>query len=92
MDRLAAMQTFVKVVETGSFSAAARLLRIGQPAVSKAVALLEESLVQCHPVRRENADVDFGFGIVEADAEQTLAMVLHLDQRAVFSRLGQAQD
>jgi len=32
------------VVETGSFSAAARLLRIGQPAVSKTVALLEERL------------------------------------------------
>lgn len=35
MDRLAAMQTFVHVVESGSFSAAARLLDIGQPAVSK---------------------------------------------------------
>jgi len=44
MDRLAAMQTYVKVVETGSFSAAARQLRIGQPAVSKTVAMLEERL------------------------------------------------
>jgi DNA-binding transcriptional LysR family regulator len=44
MDRLAAMQTFVKVIETGSFSAAARQLRVGQPAVSKAVAQLEERL------------------------------------------------
>jgi DNA-binding transcriptional LysR family regulator len=44
MDRLAAMQTFVKVVETGSFSAAARQLRVGQPAVSKSVAQLEERL------------------------------------------------
>lgn len=44
MDRLAAMQTFVKVVETGSFSAAARQLRVGQPAVSKTVAQLEERL------------------------------------------------
>ena len=40
MDRLAAMQTFVKVIETGSFSAAARQLRVGQPAVSKTVAQL----------------------------------------------------
>jgi Bacterial regulatory helix-turn-helix protein, lysR family len=33
MDRLAAMETFVRVVETGSFSAAARTLNVGQPAV-----------------------------------------------------------
>ena len=43
-DRLAAMEAFVRVVETGSFSAAARQLRIGQPAVSKTVAQLEERL------------------------------------------------
>jgi DNA-binding transcriptional LysR family regulator len=44
MDRLAAMQTFVKVIETGSFSAAARQLLLGQPAISKTVAQLEERL------------------------------------------------
>lgn len=44
MDRLAAMETYVYVVETGSFSAAARRLNIGQPAVSKIVAQLEERL------------------------------------------------
>jgi DNA-binding transcriptional LysR family regulator len=44
MDRLAAMQAFVRVVETGSFSAAARALHLGQPAVSKAVAQLEARL------------------------------------------------
>lgn len=44
MDRLAAMETFVRVVETGSFSGAARQLRVGQPAVSKSVAQLEEHL------------------------------------------------
>ncbi|MBU6372642.1 MAG: LysR family transcriptional regulator [Alphaproteobacteria bacterium] len=44
MDRHQAMATFVRVVETGSFSAAARLLRVGQPAVSKSVAALEERL------------------------------------------------
>jgi DNA-binding transcriptional LysR family regulator len=44
VDRLAAMETFVCVVESGSFSAAARLLRVGQPAVSKTIALLEERL------------------------------------------------
>lgn len=44
MDRLQAMITFVRVVESGSFSAAARLMRLGQPAVSKAVAQLERQL------------------------------------------------
>ncbi|HLX00797.1 MAG TPA: LysR family transcriptional regulator [Trinickia sp.] len=44
MDRLTAMETFVCVVDSGSFSAAARLLNVGQPAVSKSIALLEERL------------------------------------------------
>jgi DNA-binding transcriptional LysR family regulator len=44
MDRLAAMQTFVTVIETGSFSAAARQLGVGQPAVSKVIAQLEDKL------------------------------------------------
>jgi DNA-binding transcriptional LysR family regulator len=44
MDRLAAMEAFVLVVDTGSFSAAARRLDVGQPAVSKLVAQLEERL------------------------------------------------
>jgi DNA-binding transcriptional LysR family regulator len=44
MDRMAAMETFVSVVEAGSFSAAARRLKLGQPAVSKAIAQLEEHL------------------------------------------------
>ena len=42
MDRLSAMETFVRVVETKSFSAAARDLKVGQPAVSKSIAQLEE--------------------------------------------------
>ncbi len=44
MDRLAAMETFVCVVEAGSFSAAARRLELGQPAVSKTIAQLEQHL------------------------------------------------
>lgn len=44
MDRLAAMETFIYVVETGSFSAAARRLNVGQPAISKNIAQLEERL------------------------------------------------
>lgn len=44
MDRYQAMATFVRVVETGSFSAAARQLNVGQPAVSKTIAQLEARL------------------------------------------------
>jgi DNA-binding transcriptional LysR family regulator len=44
MDRLAALDIFVRVVDTGSFSAVARNQQIGQPAVSKAVVQLEEWL------------------------------------------------
>lgn len=44
MDRYQAMATFIRVVETGSFSAAARHLNVGQPAVSKTVAQLESRL------------------------------------------------
>src|SRR5258708_10132980 len=44
MDRHLAMETFVRVVDTGSCSAAASQMRVGQPAVSKAIAQLEEWL------------------------------------------------
>jgi DNA-binding transcriptional LysR family regulator len=44
MDRLAAIEIFIRVVDTGSFSAAARHADLGQPAVSKAIAQLEEWL------------------------------------------------
>ena len=41
MDRLGTMEAFVLAVETGSFSAVARRLGLGQPAVSKLIAELE---------------------------------------------------
>jgi DNA-binding transcriptional LysR family regulator len=44
MDRLAAMEVFVRVVDSGSFSAAARQIRVGQPAISKTVSQLEHQL------------------------------------------------
>src|SRR6267142_2778353 len=44
MDRLAAMEAFVRVVDAGSFSSAAKQLRVGQPAVSKTIAQLEDRL------------------------------------------------
>ena len=44
VDRLAAMEAFVRVIEAGSFSGAARQLHVGQPAVSKTIAQLEDRL------------------------------------------------
>ncbi len=44
MDKLAAMNLFVRVVETGSFSRAAADMRLTQPTVSKQVAALESRL------------------------------------------------
>jgi DNA-binding transcriptional LysR family regulator len=44
MDRLTAMDAFVRVVDAGSFSGAAKQLRMGQSAVSKAIVQLEERL------------------------------------------------
>jgi LysR family transcriptional regulator for bpeEF and oprC len=44
MDKLDAMWVFVRVVESGSFSQAARDLGVGQPTVSKQVAALEARL------------------------------------------------
>ena len=44
MDRLAIMEAFVRVIDAGSFSSAAKQLRVGQSAVSKAIAQLEDRL------------------------------------------------
>jgi DNA-binding transcriptional LysR family regulator len=44
VDRLAAMEAFVRVIEAGSFSVAAKQLQVGQPAVSKTIVQLEDRL------------------------------------------------
>lgn len=44
MDRIVLMNSFIRVVETGSFSAVARELRTGQPNVSRHIAALESHL------------------------------------------------
>ena len=41
MDRLDAIRLFMRVVDSGSFAAAARAAGVGQPAVSKQMAALE---------------------------------------------------
>ena len=83
MDRLHAMEVFVRVVETGSFSAAARDLQIGQPNVSKLVAALEERLQvrllvrstrQLHPTEAGQAFYERARRTVaEADEAETAA-------------------
>ncbi len=83
MDRLHAMEVFVRVVETGSFSAAARDLRIGQPAVSKLVAALEDRLQvrllvrstrQLHPTEAGQAFYERARRtLAEADEAETAA-------------------
>lgn len=44
MDRLTAMELFVRIVETGSFSTVAREMDMTQPTVSKQLAALEQKL------------------------------------------------
>ena len=44
MDRLAAMEVFVRVIDAGSFSGAATQLRVGQSTISKTIAQLEDRL------------------------------------------------
>lgn len=44
MDRLAGIQLFTRIVETGSFSRAARELNLSQPTVTKHVAAIEKRL------------------------------------------------
>ena len=67
MDRFQAMSTFIRVVETGSFSAAARQIGVGQPAISKSIAQLEERLSVRLLVRSTNglAPTDAGLRFYE---------------------------
>jgi DNA-binding transcriptional LysR family regulator len=70
MDRLRDMEIFVRVVETGSFSAAARALDLGQPAVSKTIAALEARLGTRLLVRstRQLSATDAGMAFYERAA------------------------
>ena len=52
MDRISAMEVFVRVVQSGSFSAAARDLDLTPSAVSKQIGRLEDRLAAVSRVRR----------------------------------------
>lgn len=83
MDLLHAMSVLVRVIETGSFSAAARDLRMGQPTVSKTVAALEDRLQvrllvrstrQLHPTEAGQAFYERARRtLVEAEEAETAA-------------------
>src|SRR4051812_26815766 len=75
MDQVDALRVFVRVVETGSFSAVARELGIGQPAISKQVAALEEH-IGAQLIHRTSRSL----GITEAGVEFYGAAVRIVDE------------
>lgn len=87
MDRLDAMQLFVRVAESGSFSKAARAAGVGQPAVSKQIAALEEHL-GAQLLRRTSR----GLSMTEAGQDYYEAALRLLgDLEAAESRIGRGQ-
>jgi DNA-binding transcriptional LysR family regulator len=90
MDRLAALELFVRVVESGSFTAAARERRLSQPAASKQVAALERSLGVrlLHRTTRKVTPTEEGLAYYERAREAVLALrEAAADLRATGGRL-----
>ncbi len=87
MDRLDAIKIFVRVVESGSFSAVGRELGMGQPAISKQVAMLEAQLGAQLLMRtsRSLSLTEPGRDFYEA------AVRLVQDYEAATSRIGRGQ-
>ncbi|MDH5206178.1 MAG: LysR family transcriptional regulator [Hylemonella sp.] len=89
MDRLQAMYVFVRVVETGSFSKAAREFAITQPTVTKMVAAVEERL----KVRLLNRNTR-GVSLTESGAlyyEKCKIIVRESDEAESIARQTQTQ-
>jgi DNA-binding transcriptional LysR family regulator len=87
MDRLDAMQMFVRVIEKGSFSAVAKERGIGQPAVSKQISALEEELGTelIHRTSRSIALTEAGRDFYES------ALRILDDFESAASRIGRGQ-
>ena len=85
MDRLGAMAAFVCVVDEGSFSSAARSLRLSAPSVTRAVASLEDHLGTQLLTRttRKLALTESGRRYVE-DCRRILAEVSNALQHACY--------
>jgi len=89
MDRLLAMQMFVRVVETGSFSKAAREFATTQPTVTKQVAAMEALL----KVRLLNRNTR-GASLTESGAlyyEKCKSIVHEVEEAESMVRLRQSQ-
>ncbi|MBT9474572.1 LysR family transcriptional regulator [Polaromonas sp.] len=89
MDRLQAMHVFVRVVESGSFSRAAREFATTQPTVTKMVAATEERL----KVRLLNRNTR-GVSLTESGAlyyEKCKIIVREADEADNIARAGQTQ-
>ncbi|WP_207005221.1 LysR family transcriptional regulator [Trinickia mobilis] len=84
MDQLTALGTFVRVIETGSFSLAARSLGVGQPTVSKAISTLEERFAVRLLLRstRRLTPTDAG----EAFFQQAKRVILEVEQAEHVAR------
>src|SRR5580658_2225581 len=87
MDRLDAMQAFVRVIEKGSFSAVAKERGIGQPAVSKQISSLEDEL-GTELIRRTSRSI----ALTEAghDFYESALRILD-DFESATSRIGRGQ-
>jgi len=87
VDKLNAMQAFVRVVERGSFSAVAKELGIGQPAVSKQISALEHELGTelIHRTSRSIALTEAGRDFYES------ALRILDDFESAASRIGRGQ-
>ena len=87
MDRLEGIKIFVRVVESGSFSAVARELGTGQPAISKQVSALEERLGAQLLMRTSRS-----LSLTEAGRDfYEFAVPLISDLEAAESRIGSGQ-
>jgi DNA-binding transcriptional LysR family regulator len=75
-DRLNQLSLFVRTVETGSFSKAARALGLAQPSVSRAVALLEArlSVTLLHRTTRRVTPTEAGLALAQ-NAREALSAI-----------------
>lgn len=87
-DRIGLLQTFVRIAEAGSISAAARDMGVSQPAASRQLAQLEQQLaVQLlHRTTHSMALTDAGRGLL-GDARELIARWESLSERHTGSAL-----
>jgi DNA-binding transcriptional LysR family regulator len=89
MDRLQAVRLFIRVVDLGSFSKAAVDMGIGQPAVTKMVALLEQQLGARLLHRSTRGVTPTEVGAVYYDKCKLIAH--HMDEAETVAALMQSQ-